>query len=288
MVSAGSDPGSYTDDCQTDRKKAPGNSKPMKYEIENDGSSAYRAPAVKRTIEIIALISDSDTGLSLSQIAHSLGYNKSTIYGIIQVLLKEKVLNRSATDKKLFLGPKIVDMSLKSWNYLKIIKKVQPILNELRDLTGETVFLGALSDDRILIMATADAINPIKISAPPGTTMPLFAGGVGRVFLSGSDDADCIALIRKHGLQQFTPETITDEKQYMAALHRAREQGYAVDNGEYMPGVIAIAVGLNNLHGLPLAIWIVSVGTSINAPKIDVFIGEIKRYASLLRASLDE
>ncbi|MFH0729245.1 MAG: IclR family transcriptional regulator [Pseudomonadota bacterium] len=260
----------------------------MENDIENDGSSAYRAPAVKRTIEIIELISASDTGFSLSQIAHSLGYNKSTIYGIIQVLLKEKVLNRSATDKKLFLGPKIVDMSLRSWNYLKIIKKVQPILNELRDSTGETVFLGALSDDRILIMATADAINPIKISAPPGTTIPLFSGGVGRVFHSAREDADCVALIRKHGLQQFTPDTITDEKQYVAALHRVREQGYAVDNGEYMPGVIAIAAGLNNLRGLPLAVWIVSVATSINDPKLDVFIGEIKRFAALLKASLDE
>jgi DNA-binding IclR family transcriptional regulator len=256
--------------------------------IESDRGSAYRAPAVKRTIEIIELVSVSDTGLSLSEIAHSLGYNKSTIYGIIQVLLKEKVLNRRSEDKKLFLGPKIVDASLKSWNYLKIIKKVQPILNELRDLTGETVFLGALSDDRILIMATADATNPIKISSPPGTTMPLFAGSVGKVFLSGRGDADCIALIRKHGLQQFTPDTITDEKQYMAALHMVREQGYATDNGEYMPGVIAIAAGLDNLRGLPLAVWIVSVATSINSRKIDIFIQEIRAVASRLRASLDE
>jgi DNA-binding IclR family transcriptional regulator len=260
----------------------------MENDIERDGSSAYRAPAVKRTIEIIELISASDTGLSLSEIAHSLGYNKSSIYGIIQVLLKEKVLNRSSRDKKLFLGPKIVDVSLKSWNYIKIIKKVQPILNELRDLTGETVFLGAQSDDRILIMATADATNPIKISAPPGTTMPLFAGGVGKAFLAGMAEADSIGLIRKHGLQQFTPDSITDEQQYLAALQRAREQGYGMDNGEYMSGVIAIAAGLNNLRGLPLAVWIVSVATSIDSGKTDMFIEEIKNFASRLRLSLEE
>ena len=155
----------------------------MQFKITMDTSRAkpngYRAPAVQKAFQILKLVSASNKGLSLSEIAKTLGYGKSSTFGLIQALLEDKLLNQDPGTKKIFLGPTPVELSLRSWNYLKINKKAQPILDNLRDMTGESVFLGARSNDRALIIAAADTKKPLKISAPPGESIPLLAGAVG-------------------------------------------------------------------------------------------------------------
>jgi DNA-binding IclR family transcriptional regulator len=254
---------------------------------QNSKSEGYQAPAVHKAFQLLALVSKSEQGIGISEIAKTLGISKGTTSGLTQALVKLKVLNQNPQGKKYFLGPAMIELSLSTWNYLKLNKSAQPILEELRDLTGETVFLGARSRDRSLIIATAEATKPIKITSPAGTTIPLLAGATGKIFLSLMADDECAGLIQRLGLISFTPHAITDEKRYMEELQRVRAQGHAVDNEEYMPGVSAIAVSLGNLRGLPLAIWVVGFANTMGGREIDSMSGDVKRFAERLNSSLD-
>lgn len=251
-------------------------------------TNGYQAPAVQKAFQVLELVSTSNQGIGVSEIAESLGFSKSTTFGITQALLKLKVLNQSEQGKKLFLGPTIVELSLRNWNYLKIRNKAQSILDALRDTTGETVFLGAQSHDRSLIIATAEAAKPIKITAPSGTTIPLLAGAVGKVFLALSDDEQCAEMIEKLGLRQFTPRSIVNEKKYMEELAEVRRQGYALDDEEYMPGVRAVAKSIGNLRGLPLAVWVVGFASSMDNKAFRHITDEIQVSAENLRNILEE
>jgi len=253
----------------------------------NNKPEGYQAPAVHKAFQLLELVSKSDRGIGISDIAKALGISKGTTSGLTQALLKLKVLNQSPQGKKYFLGPALVELSLSAWNYLKLNKTAQPILEELRDLTGETVFLGACSLDRTFIFATAEAAKPIKITSPAGTTIPLFAGATGKAFLSLMTDEHCTDLIKRHGLPQFTPHSITSEERYMADLRRVRERGYALDNEEYMPGVSAIAVSLGNLRGLPLAVWVVGFANTLRTDQIHRIAQQVKQLAEKLKTSLD-
>jgi DNA-binding IclR family transcriptional regulator len=253
----------------------------------NNKPEGYQAPAVHKAFQLLELVSKSDQGIGISEMAKALGLSKGTTSGLTQALLKLKVLNQSPIGKKYFLGPAMVELSLSAWNYLKLNKTAQPILEDLRDLTGETVFLGARSRDRSFIIATAEANKPIKITSPAGTTIPLLAGATGKAFLSLMADEQSADLIKRHGLPQFTPRSITNEVQYMAELQRVRERGYALDNEEYMPGVSAIAVSLGNLRGLPLAVWVVGFANTIGTDRIHRMAQQVQQLAEKLKASLD-
>jgi len=71
-----------------------------------------------------------------------------------------------------------------NWQQEKVVEQAQPLLNDIRDAINETVILGARIRNRVLIMATAEAFDSLKISVPLGSTIPLFAGAVGKVFLA--------------------------------------------------------------------------------------------------------
>lgn len=233
--------------------------------------SGYQAPAVGRAFQILKRVAESRDEFGLSEIAHELGYSKSTTHGLIQALLNAEALDYDGDRKKFILGPAIMDLAFGNWNYIRARELAQPHLDELRDRIGETVLLGGLSRHRGIIIAVSESTRPLKISAPPGTTLPILAGAVGKIYLSRFKDEDAAQIIRQHGLKKYTPASIIDETAYLRELARVRKQKYALDTEEYLPGINAVAISLGNKAGLPLAIWVVGFAGSMksgNTPKI--------------------
>ena len=250
-------------------------------------NAGYKAPAVQKAFGLLRLVAESNKGLGISELAKRLGFSKSTTHGLIQALIKTGALSESPQRKTYFLGPTIVDLAFKSWNYFRVSEKAQPVMEDLRDRIGETIFLGVLSRSRGIIVATAEASNPLNISSPPGTTVPLLAGAVGKVFLAGFSDEQVLDLIGAQGLPQFTARSIVSETAYLAELSRVRKLGYALDNEEYLPGVKAVAVSLGNLRGLPLALWMVGFAGTMTEDKMPAIIEETLAASERLKQLLD-
>ncbi|RPJ15895.1 MAG: IclR family transcriptional regulator [Desulfobacteraceae bacterium] len=254
---------------------------------ENAGQS-YKAPAVHKIFQLLRVVAESPTMLGQTELVQKLGYSKSTTHGLIHALLREEALSQDSDGRKFYLGPAITDLAFSNWNYFKTAETAQPFINDIRGQIGETVFLGGLIRKRVLIMASAEAEVPIKISAPAGTTIPLFAGAVGKVFLAAIGTDRVRQMIMEKGLPRYTPGTITDEEKYLAELELVKTQGYAVDNEEYIHGIKAVAVALGNRKGLPLAVWVVGLSSTMEPVKIRQIIDVILKTTEKLRASLEE
>ena len=60
----------------------------MRKETESiNGPSGYQAPAVQKAFQILKVVSESKKGLGLSELAHMLGFSKSSTHGLIQALV---------------------------------------------------------------------------------------------------------------------------------------------------------------------------------------------------------
>jgi DNA-binding IclR family transcriptional regulator len=221
-------------------------------------------------------------------LADRLGYSASTTHGLVHALLREKALVQGEGAHELFLGPLIAELAFTDWNYLKVNELAQPILNEVRDRAGATVFLGVRIRSRVMITATAEAMESFKISAPVGTRIPLFAGAVGKVFLAREAAERIGQLVAKRGLPRYTPNSITTLEEYLAELNRVRSRGYAVDDEEYLSGVRAVAVALNNRQGLPIAIWVVGFAANMGLEKLEQVANIAADSAKKLRIVLEE
>jgi DNA-binding IclR family transcriptional regulator len=254
---------------------------------DTSSATGYQAPAVGKAFQLLRAVAESKKDLSLSELAHSLEFSKSTTHGLIQALLKIGALDLCPHRKKFYLGPTIVELAFRSWNYLSVCERAQPSLDELRDSIGETAFLGVLSRSRGIIIATSEAAKPLKISSPPGTSIPLLSGAVGKVFLAQLDDRQAVKLIREHGLPRFTSKSIIKESDYLAALKQVRQLGYAFDDEEYLPGVKAVAVSLGNHRGLPLAIWVVGFAGSMTEKVMPEVIQQTVTTAKKLQSVID-
>jgi DNA-binding IclR family transcriptional regulator len=259
----------------------------MPKNISDSGESGYKAPAVHKIFQLLRVVAESPKMLGQTELVRELGYSKSTTHGLIHALLREEALAQEPDGRKFYLGPAITDLAFSNWNYFKTAETAQPFINDIRGQIGETVFLGGLIRKRVLIMASAEAEVPIKISAPAGTTIPLFAGAVGKVFLAEINIDRVRQMIKEKGLPRYTQGTIVDEEKYLAELEQVRAQGYATDNEEYIPGIKAVAVALKNRKGPSLAVWVVGLSSTMSSAKIDQIIDAVLKTSESLRTALE-
>ncbi len=250
--------------------------------------NGYKAPAVHKAFELLRAVAEAQGGARLVDLATRAGISASTAHGLVHALIREKALIQAEDGRRLFLGPLIADLAFTDWNYIKVNRLGQPFINTLRDRAEATVFLGVRVRGRIMITATAEARESFKISAPVGTTMPLCAGAVGKVFLAMEKTPEQLAVsLGEKGLQRFTPNSITDMGQYLSELDRVRSQGFGVDDEEYLSGIRAVAAPLKNRRGLPMAVWVVGIASSMGLARLQQVAEMTVASARELRSLLD-
>ena len=80
----------------------------------------YRAPAVKKAFQILKLISDSDRGMSISDLARTLGISKGTIHGIASVLEELGAINRDPLTKRFELGLTLFELGRHAYSHIDL------------------------------------------------------------------------------------------------------------------------------------------------------------------------
>ena len=78
-----------------------------------------------------------------------------------------------------------------------------------------------------------------------------------------------------------------EEEEYLSELEQVRSKGYSVDDEEYLTGVSAVAVALNNTHGPPMALWAVGLSSNMDFNKLNDAVGIMTGAAEELRGTID-
>jgi IclR family KDG regulon transcriptional repressor len=229
----------------------------------------YSAPIVYKAFAILEEIAANQSRLGISDLARKLNMSKGTVHGIIKAFLDLGVITQSSL-KKFSLGPALIKLGSIAMAGEDLRIKARPYMEELYKEFGETVFLGTFDGRRITIIEKVERPFELKISAPIGTRIPLFAGATAKVFLSGLPEQELRDLLATKRITRFTQNSITDTSQYLEEIKKVKEQGFATDFEEYINGVNAVSVPIKDSYGrIAAAIWMVGFSNAFNAGKME-------------------
>lgn len=232
-------------------------------------STGYSAPLVYKVFAILQEIAESNSELGVSDLSRRLNISKSTVYGIAQALTDLGVVLQEPGTKKFRLGPALIKLGSRALAGIDIRSVARPIMEGLSDRFSETIFLGTFDDKGITIIEKSESPAELKISAPVGTRIPVFAGAAGKVFLSGLDDQSIKSILSQKTIPRFTENTVTNTDKYFEELLAVRRKGYATDIEEYIRGVNAISVPVLDPLGKHLAaMWMVGFVHSFSGEKM--------------------
>jgi DNA-binding IclR family transcriptional regulator len=227
--------------------------------LSSPGAFAVVAPvsAVERGIEILRAFEHRDE-YSLTELVALLSLNKSTVFGILQTLTDHRFLTRDSQTLRYRLGPALIRLGYLAHEQTDVRRVALPYMDMLVQEIRKSVLLGTFHGDRLTIIDKVDPVGTLHVSAAVGQQIPFSAGSFGRVFLAWLPERRVDDLIAKHGLEAFTPASITDPDAYKAELTLVRERGYAVDDTEeYLLGVRAVSVPLMGPDGVVAALTVV-------------------------------
>ena len=249
---------------------------------EETETAVAPAPMVERAFRLLDLLSDTEEGLTLSDLARALNMSKGSIHGLLKTLESNGVIEQ-AEDRRYVMGPRIYDLAQAYIQRAGLRHYALPAMRRIAASTGETVFLGKVEQKGVRIiesMVDEGAQPALHISAPRGTRVHLLAAATGPFVLASWPLAQREAFLQAHALPRFTEHAVTDPQQFLARVEEAVRTGVSFDHEEYLVGVNAVGAPIYGTGGSLVALlWVVGFASR--------FKGEaLERAAQQLRAEV--
>ena len=191
---------------------------------EEERSGTTPVLVLRKFKQILESFTIDDPELTLQQITRSTGLPASTCQRLVHNLVREGFLDRYDDTYRVGLG--LVRWAAPGTFGLDLVRLTRPVLQQLRDETGETACLYVRDGAYRTVISLAESRHPVMRLFVVGMVMPLHAGSAGKVFLAWDKLAvkDAIG----HGLARFTPRTVVDIDLLSEQLGQIRDAGYAV------------------------------------------------------------
>lgn len=201
----------------------------------------YSAPVIKKTLEVLRLIVDSNKSLGVTEIARTLTLSKSTVFGILKALQDAGFIIKSKTTKRYSIGQELFQLSKKVFQGGELSSVARPFLDKLVELVDETVFLCVREDTVVKVLDTIETRKKLKISSPVGTKLPITASVFCKAFLAPMENDEIRSFLKEKNLPRYTANSVTDIEQFIEEIELTRKRGYSLDLEEYLMGVRAVA-----------------------------------------------
>jgi DNA-binding IclR family transcriptional regulator len=175
----------------------------------------------------VAVLTTLESGpASLAQLTAATGLARPTVHRIAVALERHRLLTRD-TQGRFILGPRITELATAAGED-RLLAIAQPVLIQLRDLTGESAQLYRRQGDSRICVAAAERATGLRDTVPVGSALPMSAGSAAQALLAWEDPE------RMHrGLRgaRFSATT----------LAQVRRRGWAASVAEREAGVASVS-----------------------------------------------
>jgi IclR family KDG regulon transcriptional repressor len=217
--------------------------------------------SVIRAVSILDCFLGETSEYGLMELCRKLKLNKSTLHRLLSTLEATEYIRQKKNNGKYCLGIKALLLGLTAVDNLEINEFAYPHLQKLVDYSGETANLAILDEGKMVYICTIDSPKAIRMHTKIGQKVPVHSSAIGKVLLSGLTDAEIEEIVKRYGLSQRTPNTITDLDKLLVEVGKVRQSGYALDLEEDDEDMVCVAAKVVDKHGKIIA------GISISGPK---------------------
>jgi DNA-binding IclR family transcriptional regulator len=221
-----------------------------------------KAPAIARAAAILRLLGKSDTPLGVNAIARELGLVPSTCLYVLRALAEEELVAFDADTKRYTLEAGVLTLARGWLRRNRFADLAQPVLDRMAREYGVTMLgVQVVGLEHMIVIATALGGSNFQLSAQVGSRFPALISATGRCIAAFGGHSDAAIRKRFDALRWDEPPGF---EAWNAQVAKAREYGYAIDDGNYISGVTVIAAPVLNAAGAPShALVAVGLGSAV-------------------------
>jgi DNA-binding IclR family transcriptional regulator len=229
-------------------------------------------------MEILEYITAQKRPVTITEVSSKLMIPKSSTHNILYTLVAGDFLEIENENLKTFkIGFKLFETGVAYLENTQVHRVAHPLLKNLLEECGETVFLAREDRGRLLFLDSLETSTPLRTTARLGRAdSPMYCSGLGKALLAAYPQDKVRQIVAEDGFIAVTEHTVRNFEELDAELEKTRRRGYALDNREANSDLICVAAPLRDQYGLPLA------AISIATPYFKMDRDSIKRFSGLV------
>ncbi len=202
-----------------------------------------------RLFALLEVIASKDQYFSLQSLADETDVPKPTLHRMLQQLENAHLLERSSDGRQYGTGVRLRRLAENLLLNDTSHGARHAVLRNLVAEVGESCNLTALSGSEVIYLDRVETPAPLRFYLHPGSRVPVHCSASGKVFLSQMAPGQRQRLLGHTPLEAFTPKTLTDLAALETEVRLVRRQGFALDNEEFLPGLLCVAVAVPSVTG---------------------------------------
>ena len=239
--------------------------------------------SVEKCFVILDCLHNGHRLMTLDEITQATGYKKTTCFRLLKTLRTLGVVELSPNSKKYQFGPRLAVLGLTALKNMNLRNIALPILQKLRDETGETVNLTVLNGSEILYVERIMSDYLVNVNVNIGDRLPVHCASMGKVILAYLPKDRLETILSSISFEKKTDNTIVSRFALIKELEKIRSKRYAINDEELEKGLRAVAAPIFNFTGEAFAATNIA-WTTARHPDRQTF----SEYAAKILAAADK
>lgn len=243
--------------------------------------------AIERALSVLEFVVTSQSPVGLSEITNALRLNRNTVYRLVRMLVLRQYLD--VDNGSYTVGPMVIVLAQAQSKNVLLLRQCEPRLQDLSERTGECINLGILRGDEVFYLGRWEpTVDRTGLYIKVGQRAPLYASGLGKVFLASMSPEDRRDYYRRQALARLTPYTITNVDDLEQVVETVKREGFAQDIEEVTEAIRCVAVPLIVGGSLVAAISIAFPTVRYSPERISEYTQKLTRAAHSIADQIDK
>ncbi len=255
----------------------------------DDGSSdaagaKYRAPALEKGLDILQLLSNERTPLTLSIICARLKRSQGEIFRMVQVLQTRGFIDQDPRNDGFYLTDLLFSMAMRQPVTQSLVAVAIPTMRALATDIGQSCHIALYSRGDIVVVARMESVEQIGFTVRVGYRLPFHLANSGSVLFAFQPDD-----VRARWLAEIAPRPKPDDVAHLRdSADKTRAMGYAKRASPFVAGVTDLSVPVLRGDRAAAALTVPYLKTFHPRGSIAEVVGKLKQAAGAITDQLSE
>ena len=215
------------------------------------GEDGAGTQSLDRAMTLLRIVAGrSGRGIRLVEVVAQSGLSKPTVHRLLHALERNGLVAQDPDAKAYHLGPEALVIGTLAAERFGIHRLALPSLHRLAAATEDSCFLSVRRDAHVVCLHRVEGPFPIRSHVlQAGDRHPLGVGAGSLAILAAMGEEEAEAAIERNAAEMAARYPGFEPQMLRAEMRRARESGYALNQGRLQPGSWGLGVAVLDRYG---------------------------------------
>lgn len=217
--------------------------------------------SVDNALHLLSLVGER-RALRVAEAAEELQVARSTAHRLLTALRNRGFVTQERPNSVYRPGSALLEIGLAAVGRLDIRRAARPVLEQLRDESGETTSLALLEGTTVRFIDCIESQRSVRVGSRTGIVLPAHTTAGGKAILAALPEGELERRYPGADLEPRTESSVRTRTDLERELDEVRRCGYASNGGESESSIGAVGAAVHDLIGYPLAAIAIAIPMS--------------------------